>query len=415
MRCIFLMTCLSITLAACGSRITPTPSVTPNPTATPRPTPTPTPIPNCPPISSTPTWIAPDAFDYYPDAVQKYLNNGGSIDSLEKILREASSITTTLGGVQQFDLTGDGDLETIVSIYDPLSQVQPPSGMLLIYDCVDQKTNVLYSDSTADPNSMTQLIKIDDLIGAKRGGQVATLTSICGAHTCFNTFAVLGWNGNTFVSLMAEPLRLPSASYVLSKKDTEAAYHIEAQGGVVASTGAGPQRTETQIWRWNGAQFAKVSSSLSPVEYRIHAIYEADDAFAKGDYSSAIDWYGRAITDDSLKDWLTEIGYSKAHDRATLTAYARFRLLLIGVLRGDANASDQLDQLTNDFPVGAFGHDTQQMASIFWNKYQATQDVKVACAAADAFANVKYQITDDLGLFGYANRSYTSDDMCPSK
>src|SRR5450756_331013 len=120
---------------------------------------------------------------------------------------------------------------------------------------------------------------------------------------------------------MAEPCILPSASDVLSKKDTEAAYHIEAQGGVVASTGAGPQRTETQIWKLNGAQFAKVSSTLSPIEYRIHAIYAADDAFAKDDYSSAVDGYSRAITNDSLKDWLTEIGYSKAHDRATLTAY----------------------------------------------------------------------------------------------
>ncbi len=415
MRRIFLLTCLSIALAACGSRITPTPIVTPSLTATPRPTPTATPIPNCPPISSTPTWIAPDTFDHYPDAIQKYLNNGGSISALAKILRDASSITDTLGSVQQFDLTGDGDPETIVSIYAPASQVQPPSGMLLIYGCANQKDTLIYSDVTVDPQSMTQVFKVDDLIGAKHGGQVATLTSICGAHTCFDTFNALGWNGRTFVSLMAEPLTLPSASYVLSKKNAEAAFHIEAQGGVVASTGAGPQRTETQIWQWNGAQFAKVSSTLSPIEYRIQAIYEADDAFAKGDYQSAVDGYSRAITDDSLKDWLTEIGYSKAHDRGTLTAYARFRLLVIGVLRGDANARDQLDQLTNDFPADNPDNTIQQMALTFWNKYQATKDVKPACAAADAFANDKYQITDNLSLFGYANRLYTSDDMCPSK
>ena len=102
-------------------------------------------------------------------------------------------------------------------------------------------------------------------------------------------------------------------------------------------------------------------------------------------------------------------------DRDTLTAYARFRLLLIGVLRGEANAKDQLDQLTAQFPDGSPGHDTQQMAQTFWDKYQATQDIKAACAAANVFANEQYQIIDDLSLFGYANRSYTSDDMCPIK
>ncbi|HZY45262.1 MAG TPA: hypothetical protein VFF70_10980, partial [Anaerolineae bacterium] len=77
MRYLFLLINLSIILAACGSRITPTPIATLAPTATPRPTPTATPIPNCLPISSTPTWIAPDTFDHYPDAIQNYLNNGG--------------------------------------------------------------------------------------------------------------------------------------------------------------------------------------------------------------------------------------------------------------------------------------------------------------------------------------------------
>jgi hypothetical protein len=415
-RCLKLFFLVTI-LTACGSRFTPTPNptVTPGSTSTPRPTPTATPIPNCPAPNANATWIAPDIFDHYPDAIQKYLNLGSPIDQLTTILRNASSITNTLGSVTSFDLTGDGDQETIISIYAPASQVQPPSGMLLIYGCEKQKIKLLYSDISTDPESMTQIMKVDNLIGASRGGQIATLKSICGAHTCFIALDILGWNGSTFVSLMAEPLNLPSASYVLSKKDSDSAYHIEAQAGLVGSVGAGPQRTETQILKWNGAQFAKISATLSPIVYRIHAIYEADDAFAKGDYQTAIDWYSRVITDDTLKDWLTEINYSKAHDRGTLTAYARFRLLVIGVLRGDANAHDQLDQLTNNFPADNPDSNLQQMASIFWNKYQATKDIKAACAAADVFANDTYQITDNLGLFGYANRAYTSDDMCPNK
>lgn len=349
--------------------------------------------------------------------IRAYLNAGGSSESLTTRLRNASSINDRFGGVQSFDLTGDGDPETIVSIFDPatIDRTPAPGGMLLVYSCANRQVNLLYSDSSADSESMTQVVKVDDLIGARRGGQVATLFSTCGAHTCFDTLDVLGWDGQTFVSLMGAPLDLPSPTYTFIQQASDPALEIEAQSGLIGSIGAGPQRAEKQRWKWNGAQYAKVSSALSPTLYRIHAVYEADDAFKAGDYTTAVDWYGRVITDDSLKDWLTEINYPKAHDRATLTAYARFRLLLIGVLRGDANARDQLDQLTGDFPDGSPTHDTQQMALAFWNKYQAAKDLKAACSVANAYANDKFQIVDDLNLFGYANRMYTSDDMCPAR
>ena len=214
-----------------------------------------------------------------------------------------------------------------------------------------------------------------NLIGAARGAQMATLTSTCGASTCFDRFDVLGWNGEQFVSLMSAPLQLPSGTFRLAQLDQDPALEIEAQGGVIGSVGAGPQRAEKQVWKWNGAQYVKISTEWSPVEYRIHAVYEGDDAFAGGDYAKAIDWYSRAITDDALKDWHAEIGYRTQTDRATLTAYARFRLLVIGVLRGDANARDQLDQLTAQFPEDSPAHLTQQMAQVFWDKYQATQDI----------------------------------------
>jgi len=335
------------------------------------------------------------------------------------LLRNASSINDKFGSVRSFTLIGDGISQTIVSIFNPASAWPVPSGMLLVYGCANQQAKLLYSAISTDSESMPQVVKAGDLIGAKRGGQIATLISTCGARTCFDSLDVLGWNGQTFVSLMGSPLSLPAATYAFTQTDTDPALEIEAQGGVVGSIGAGPQRTDKQIWKWNGAQYVKVSSTLAPVEYRIQAVYEGDDAFTAGDFQQAIDWYTRVINDAALKDWLTEIKYPKAHDRDTLTAYARFRLLLIGLLRGDANARDQLDQLTNDYPGGNPVHTTQQMAQAFWNKYQATQDFKAACAVANAYANSgengQYLIVDDLNLFGYTNRTYTSDDMCPIK
>jgi hypothetical protein len=414
-RRIFYLMAFFILMTGCTPRATPVPTATPFPTATlpPTLTPTPTPVPNCPAANPTVSWTAPADFNGYPQAIQNYLNAGGAGEALKVLLHNASSINDQYGGVYLFDLTGDGDPETIVSILDPFSEQPIPGGMLLVYSCAARQVNLIYSDIESDPQPMTQIVKVDDLIGAKRGGQLATLSSSCGAHTCFDTLDVLGWNGQTLISLMSAPLSLPSAAFAFNRPAGESAYQIEVQGGTTNSIGAGPQRVERQIWKWNGAQYVQVSAELSPVEYRIHAVYEGDDAFKAGDYGKAIDWYSRVITDDSLKDWQVEAGFVKPHDRETLTAYARFRLLLIGLLRGDANARDQLDRLTADFPDGSPVHDTQQLALAFWNKYQEAQDIKAACAVADAYANDQYQIVDDLNLFGYANRTYTSDDICP--
>ena len=406
-------------LTACGAEPTPlpTPTATLRPTATPRPTPTATPVPRCPAPASADAWVAPVDFYGYPEAIGAYLNAGGPAVALTTILSNASSINDRFGGVKLIDLTGDGEREVIVSIAEPasLDRLPAPGGMLLIYGCAQQRVELLYAAQSAAAETMPRLVQIGNITGAARGAQVATLTSSCGAHTCFERFDILGWTGESFISLLSAPLELPGGTYRLVQRDQDPAFEIEAQGSVIGSVGAGPQRTEQQVWKWNGTQYVKAAAELSPVEYRIHAIYEGDDVFSAGDYAKAIDWYSRAITDDTLKDWHAEIGYRTQNDRVTLTAYARFRLLLIGVLQGQANAKDQLDQLTAEFPNDSPAHDTQQMAQTFWDKYQATQDIKAACAAANAYANEQYQIFEDLNLFGYSNRSYTPDDMCPIK
>ena len=409
-----------LALAACRTStptLEPTPTATPRPTATSRPTATPTPVPICPPQNLSAGWVPPDRFDGYPQAIQTYLSNGGSTANLLTILRNASSLNDQWGGVYSIDLTSDGAPETIVSIFDPLTVDQPaaPSGMLLIYGCADQRIVLWYSNVATQPQPLPRLLQTGNFIAAPHGNQAAIVTSLCGANTCFDKLEVLGWDGQALVNLLATPLELPSAQYQFVQADADGPLEIQAVRGTVTSIGAGPQRTEKQLWDWNGAQYVKVKSELSPVEYRNQAVYEADDAFKAGDDDAAVAWYTRVITDDTLKDWLPEIGYSQPHDRDSLQAYARFRLLLIGLQRGDANAHDQLDALTAAYPDGSPVHQTQQMAQLLWDKYQATKDWTQTCQAVNAFANDQYQITDDLGLFGYANRMYTSDDMCPIK
>ena len=164
-----------------------------------------------------------------------------------------------------------------MSIIDPFSvdQATGPSGMLLIYGCENRQVTQWYSNIAPRPNPLPRIVQTGNFIAAPRGNQIAVQTESCGASTCFSRFDVLGWNGQTMVSLLAEPLELPSAQYQLVQVDADTPIEIEAQKGVNGSIGAGPQRTEKQLWDWNGAQYVQVKSDLSPIEYRIHAIYEA--------------------------------------------------------------------------------------------------------------------------------------------
>ena len=405
-----------VLLSACGPRTPdPTPTFTPSPTPIPTPTitPTPTRAPNCPAPDPNAAWIAPPDFDGYAVAIGGFLNAGGTAEALRSILTNANSINAQFGGVWSFDLTGDGDQETIVSIFDPLGEVfgPAPTGALLIYGCVDRAAPLLYQDAG---QPMLQVKDVGDFIGAGRGGELATIRSECGAHTCFDTFDVLGWNGAAFVSLMGDRLQMPSPTYSLANLDGDAALEIQAVSGPIGSIGAGPQRTLTEGWDWNGAQFVKVSQAVSPPEYRIHAVHDADDLLLSGNFAGASEMYSRVIADETLRDWLLEIGVEKPDDRANLTAYAWYRILIANVRLGDVTAAQAaFDQLSADFPAGAPSHEYQQLAQVFWAKYTETNGLGEACIAANAHANEATDAIDGLNAFGYANRQYVAKDMCP--
>ncbi|HLF25594.1 MAG TPA: hypothetical protein VJG32_04610 [Anaerolineae bacterium] len=411
---IWIISVATLMLTACGSvEPEPTSTLLPNPTPIPTLTPTPTRVPNCPALDPNAAWSAPPDFTGYPDAIGNFLNAGGAADTLRTILTQASSINAQWGGVASVDLTGDGDPETVVSIFDPLGQVfgPVPSGMLLIYGCSNQSAPLLFRD-TSQP--MLQVKDVGDLVGAGRGGQVATVRSECGASTCFDTLDVLGWNGAGFVSLLGGRLQMPYPAYTFVNVDNDSALEVEAVSGSITSAGAGPPRTVKELWDWNGAQFVEVSHADSPPEYRIHVIHDADDRLLSGNTVGAIELYNRAISGDTLKDWLVEVGVEQPDDRANLSAYAWYRITIANVRRGDlASAQAALDRLNTDFPAGAPGHPYQQLAQVFWMKYQETTNLSEACLAANAHANSETDVLDGLNAFGYANREYVARDMCP--
>jgi hypothetical protein len=136
---------------------------------------------------------------------------------------------------------------------------------------------------------------------------------------------------------------MPFPELVIEANDpsSPAAIRITATG--IGSVGAGPYRTWSRTWTWDGDARAFVPGEpvIEAPRFRIHAIHDADDAYLRGDQPAALALDQRAIDDDTLLDW-PAVGAR----RQELAAYAAFRRVLSFLAAGDAaNAQAEVDKM----------------------------------------------------------------------
>lgn len=388
------------------------PSATCTETATPTAvSATPTPASARCPAPASPDFPRPTDFEGYPDAIQAFLSAGGSLETLRSRLREWNALSEGQDQVVAADVNGDGTDEVIVSVIDPQGQLIAPPGALLVFACSEGTYTRLYREGggkseTFDPS--TRLVRVADLTQDGLPDVVYILRT-CGAHTCYERLRVLGWDGSELVNLMGGTLDLPYPSYTVEPM------RIEATSGGIGSVGAEPQRRHTEIWTWNGTVFTRTEMIYEPAVYRYHVLLDGDRALLSGDYAGATDAYRRVLNDDALKEWGGESGMmTAAEERAQLSAFARWRLVLTHLLAERSQeaqlAYDTLQQL---YPSGA-GQDVAQMARVFWTTYQAGGTVSGGCSAVTADVDSYRSILEFYNRnYGYANPNWESKDLCP--
>jgi hypothetical protein len=177
-------------------------------------------------------------------------------------------------------------------------------------------------------------------------------------------------------------------------------------GGAQGSAGAGPQRSRTEVWAWNGAAYALKSTRLDKPAFLYHAVKDADALFAAAKYADAEAAYIAVVGDQSLTVWNEE-----KHERNELESYSLFRAGLARLLAGAdaAKANEYFDRAKSYHPQTL--HD--QLAGSFKAGYNAKGSASVGCAAVrdDIAANLaEYQAFWD---FGYGNPPFDADAMCP--
>lgn len=377
--------------------------------STPRPTSTALPVPEpraCPISAGQPALPGPQARE-----ILDFLNRGGSHLTLGDFLQAEHSLSAP---IVELDLNGD-------LFYDlAIATVGEQTGTVQVYLCAQDAYQLAYLTAPSMPPGRVTIHSSQDLTG----DGVADLLfwrEQCGAHTCTAQVEVLIWDAerleNRFIGDTAD---LPSPQLELGQTEAPPAeIRITATG--IGSVGAGPYRMHTRSWTWDDQPYAftVAGEELLDSRYRIHRLHDADDAASAGNFDAALAYYQQVIEDPLLDDWIAgEAGH------AALAGYARFRRMITILEIGDLESAEQaLAALLQAHPEGDPGHGFAAMGEEFWaalptGLVQAgtlnAEALALGCQAAQAYAITHPESTLDPLYYGYANRTYGAESICPS-
>lgn len=466
------------TLTASPTR-TPMPTLTPGPTMTPFPTrtathemtatpwPTPTPWPTLTPILESnftptldvssfvtrtpapaaqcpvenpelipnfepPTFTSEAVYKFFDDGLD-FLNSGGTRQAFIAWYQSHYKHADRL--IQEIDVTGDGVPDLLVT----------ESNSLMAYLCEGGQYRLTGLVGETYHFNQPAIVNVQDM----NLDGVAEVIAIAG-DLRIRIVSVIEWDGNKFQTLnpdlslyfphVCSDLLGESWAYAIDT-DHNGTLELVLKQGIPIWTEYSdglPWRKETRTCAWNGTMFVHTHTEYAPPEYRFQAVQDGDRAMSAGEYDIALDLYQQTIFNVEL-DWWTEERWHyefQAHINDSLykptplpsllpdpaeyfylAAYARFRIMLIHLLRGYlSDAEIVYNTLQEKFPAGQPGAEFAEMAALFWNEYKISSDMGLSCAAAIQYiSNYPDILTTYLGDYyhGAQSPTYNPPDVCP--
>jgi len=340
------------------------------------------------------------------DAVTAYLEAGGDPTTLAASLFDLGWGTPN-STVVWTDIDGDGHLDLAAGLTGAPGG-NDETGSVTLWRCQDGaylRADIAPPRPDFGPPEIHQArdLTVDGL------PELIVAYPRCGAHTCFAQFAVYQWDGESLVDRFRGPsddMPFPELALEAADPSTPAAIEITATG--IGSVGAGPYRMWSRTWTWDGEARAFVPGDpvLEAPRFRVHVIHDADDAYLRGDLAAAVALYRRAIDDDALLDWP-----APGHRRTELAAYAAYRRVLAFLAAGDAlSAQAELnDRLSGrDASTAAYAELARRLLAGY-----ADSGFAQACAEVPSFVRENTDAVVAPLDFGYANRTYTAEVICP--
>jgi len=437
---------------------TPRPSQTQSVSATPRPfitgiqaSKTPAPPAQCPVLSSDPPPAPPFILDYLPSVVDwdtlvypsmeemlAYLNAYGVRPVLPALEAQLARKGDQWAYLYQ-DLTGDGISELM--LYLESSFMYHP---MLIVGCQGGQYVVLYEQADFDGYLSSYVwFEIQDL---NRDGLLDIPVWTGAASQGGHSYDILTWDGARFSSMLKQDEQTSSDFFVhatgyitLEDRDADFVKEILIITGIpvwsIYYDGL-PWRSQTILYKWDGAVYRHQRLDPDPPEYRFQAVQDGDYYTALGEYPHAQELYQQAIFDPDLEWWsptrrtylqeawlaggsptMPEPSIDPA-EYANLAAYARFRLLLLHLLRGwEDEAAVVYTELQTRYPAGQPGEGFAQAAAIFWQNYQSDSSIGPACTQVQDYIRQHTDLLFYLGSdhHGWGAPIYDIWSVCPFK
>jgi hypothetical protein len=274
--------------------------------------------------------------------------------------------------------------------------------MLLIYNAGMEGYALAHR---ANSTGSVALIEAAD-INADGKADVIWTDTTCGAHTCFSTLFVDIWTGKAYEDWIAGEPTTASAEFRFEDVAPEGSgQEILIHGGVIGSVGAGPQRPWTETYlSADGAGYELYMQQYDSSDCLYHKILDANTAFNKWKtegFEVAVEAYQAAIDDQAA-----EACGNIRDEMNTLRDFARFRVVVSLTAAGQAA---QAPNIIAQIKTPALA-DT---AKTFYDAYRASGSVIQACRAVTAYAQKTPASWQFLSDWGYANPSFTPEDLCP--
>jgi hypothetical protein len=357
---------------------------------------------------------------------------------------------------QEVDLTGDGVPE-LITVSSKLSVFQCMSGQYqIIFEAADEAnlpippSLVTIKDLNADGlpelvigsnHYLARAVTFIRVVEWDGNGFHDLLPEKEYSFQSDRTNLVYSWYGDYFIFWMIFP------KIEFKDLDRNGTKEIIVSGHVNMwyECRYGPWRDKSLVYSWNGKIFDLTGLELTPPRYRFQAVQDADRAALMGNYARALDLYQQVISSDQLEvwsptdfikqDWSCRLDRKKwstptpfpidFHEYPNLAAYARYRMMLLHTVMGQAKTAQvDYDLLVNAYPDGKDGSIYADMASAFWKNYQASKNIQSACGQTIKFAGDNpYKVFYYLGnnpdkeeyWHGHNSHEYLPEDVCSFK
>jgi hypothetical protein len=250
------------------------------------------------------------------------------------------------------------------------------------------------------------LFSVVDRTGDSRA-ELVYLTRRCTASTCNALVEVQSWDGTAWRDLGPADLGMENLDR-LDFTGRGAASKLILHGGRVSSIGAGPSRTRTVTYAFDGSRYVAAATEYEKPEYLYHAILDADALVDAGRYEQAIAAYQAAIASKDLKDWKME---AQGEDgRTELVAYALFRIAI--ATAADAQSpTAALDAVISGTENVLF----KRAAQSFRQGFQEGGTVHAGCLSATSYLSSppNPQALMEMFDYGTVNPRKSALDVCP--